>query len=150
MAKVHDVPADMLIKKLTEILKSEDINPPTWISFVKTGVHADKPPQQVDWWYTRCASILRKIYLNGPISITDMRSMYGGGKARGYGIASHRYAGGAIIRNAVHGLEKLGYVEMVEKKGRIVTKQGMKKLDNLSTEILKELIQTTPKLKIYS
>ncbi|GIS96606.1 MAG: 30S ribosomal protein S19e [Nitrososphaerota archaeon] len=150
MAKVYDVPADMLIKKLTEILKSEDINPPTWISFVKTGVHADKPPQQVDWWYTRCASILRKIYLNGPISITDMRSMYGGGKARGYGIASHRYAGGAIIRNAVHGLEKLGYVEMVEKKGRIVTKQGMKKLDNLSTEILKELIQTTPKLKIYS
>jgi len=150
MAKVHDVPADMLIKKLTEILKSEDINPPTWISFVKTGVHADKPPQKVDWWYTRCASILRKIYLNGPISIADMRSIYGGGKARGYGVASHRYAGGAIIRNAVHGLEKLGYVEKVEKKGRIVTKQGMKKLDNLSTEILKELIQTTPKLKIYS
>ena len=150
MAKVHDVPADMLIKKLTEILKSEDINPPTWISFVKTGVHADKPPQKVDWWYTRCASILRKIYLNGPISIADMRSIYGGGKARGYGIASHRYAGGAIIRNAVHGLEKLGYVEKVEKKGRIVTKQGMKKLDNISTEFLKELIQTTPKLKIYS
>ena len=88
--------------------------------------------------------------MNGPISIADMRSIYGGGKARGYGIASHRYAGGAIIRNAVHGLEKLGYVEKVEKKGRIVTKQGMKKLDNLSTEILKELIQTTPKLKIYS
>jgi len=150
MAKVYDIPADMLIKKLTEILKSEDINPPTWISFVKTGVHADKPPQKVDWWYTRCASILRKIYLNGPISIADMRSIYGGGKARGYGIASHRYAGGAIIRNAVHELEKLGYVEKVEKKGRIVTKQGMKKLDNLSTEILKELIQTTPKLKIYS
>ena len=150
MAKVYDVPADMLIKKLTEILKSEDLNPPTWISFVKTGVHADKPPQKVDWWYTRCASILRKIYLNGPISIADMRSIYGGGKARGYGIASHRYAGGAIIRNAVQGLEKLGYVEQVEKKGRIVTKQGMKKLDNLSTEILKELIQTTPKLKIYS
>ena len=150
MAKVYDIPADMLIKKLTEILKSEDINPPTWISFVKTGVHADKPPQKVDWWYTRCASILRKIYLNGPISIADMRSIYGGGKARGYGIASHRYAGGAIIRNAVHGLEKLGYVEKVEKKGRIVTKQGMKKLDSISTEILKELIQTTPKLKIYS
>ena len=150
MAKVYDIPADMLIKKLTEILKSEDINPPTWISFVKTGVHADKPPQKVDWWYTRCASILRKIYLNGPISIADMRSIYGGGIARGYGIASHRYAGGAIIRNAVHGLEKLGYVEKVEKKGRIVTKQGMKKLDNISTEILKELIQTTPKLKIYS
>ena len=150
MAKVYDIPADMLIKKLTEILKSEDINPPTWISFVKTGVHADKPPQKVDWWYTRCASILRKIYLNGPISIADMRSIYGGGKARGYGIASHRYAGGAIIRNAVHGLEKLGYVEKVEKKGRVLSRQGMQKLDKMSTEILNEMIQKTPRLKIYS
>ncbi len=150
MAKVNDVPADKLIQKLTEILKSEDINPPQWASFVKTGVHAEKPPQQIDWWHIRCASILRKIYLNGPISIADMRSIYGGGKAHGYGIASHRNAGGAIIRNAVHGLEKLGYVEMVEKKGRIVTKQGMQKLDKLATEILKELIQKEPKLKIYS
>ena len=150
MAKVYDVPADVLIKKLTAILKSEDISPPTWAPFVKTGVHADKPPQEVDWWYTRCASILRKIYLNGPISISEMRSMYGGGKARGYGIASHRYAGGAIIRNAVQGLEKLGYVEQVEKKGRIVTKQGMQKLDKLSTEILNEMIQVEQKLKIYS
>ena len=150
MAKVYDVPADLLIKKLTEILKTEDINPPTWASFVKTGVHAEKPPQQVDWWYIRSASVLRKIYLRGPISISDLRSMFGGGKPRGYGIASHRYAGGAIIRNVVHGLEKLGYVEKVERKGRIVTKQGMQKLDQLSTEILKELIQTSPKLKIYS
>ena len=43
-----------------------------------------------------------------------------------------------------------GYLEQVEKKGRVVSRQGMKKLDKLATEILAELIQTTPKLKIYS
>ncbi len=150
MAKVHDVPADVLLRKLTDILKNEDIPAPIWTSFVKTGSHADRPPHEKDWWYTRCASILRKIYLHGPIGINDLRKEFGGGKPVGYGAAHHRDAGGAIIRNAIHGLEKLGYVEKVEKKGRVVTKQGMQKLDHLATEILKELIAENQQLKVYS
>jgi len=149
MAKVHDVPADVLLSKLTDILKNEDIPAPIWASFVKTGSHADRPPHEKDWWHTRCASILRKIYLHGPIGINDLRKEFGGGKPVGYGAAHHRDAGGAIIRNAIHGLEKLGYVEKVEKKGRVVTKQGMKKLDSLATEILKELATENQHLKVY-
>lgn len=150
MAKVYDVPSDVLISKLTDILKTEDIPAPEWTKFVKTGSHADKPPQNREWWHTRCASILRKIYLHGPIGINDLRKEYGGGKPLGYGAAHHRDAGGAIIRNAVHGLEKLGYIEKVDKKGRVVTKQGMQKLDRLATEILKDLATSKPELKIYS
>jgi len=150
MAKVYDVPADVLIDRLSSALKNEDISTPSWIPFVKTGAHADKPPQDRDWWHTRCASILRKIYLNGPIGINALRNDYGGGKPSGYGAAHHKDAGGAIIRNAIQGLEKLGYVEKVERKGRIVSKQGMQKLDRLATEILKELIVENPQLKVYS
>ena len=150
MAKVYDVPADILISKLAEVLKNEDLQTPSWVPFVKTGSHADKPPQISEWWHIRCASILRKIYLNGPITINELRSKYGASKAVGYGRARHRYASGAIIRNAIHELEKLGYVEKVEKKGRVLTKQGMQKLDRLSTEILSELIAKEPGLKIYS
>ena len=151
MAKVYDVPADELILKLTEILKTEEIPAPNWTMFVKTGAHADKPPQKSDWWYTRCASILRKIYLHGPLSVNDLRTIYGTGKRNMYyGARHHKDASGAIIRNAIHGLEKLGYLEKVEKKGSVVTRQGMQKLDKLSTEILNELIKITPKLKIYS
>lgn len=150
MAKVNDVPADVLIGRLSSALKNEDIPAPSWIPFVKTGAHADKPPQDREWWHTRCASILRKIYLNGPMGINALRNNYGGGRPSGYGAAHHKDAGGAIIRNAIQGLEKLGYLEKVEKKGRIVSKQGMQKLDRLSTEILKELIVQNPQLKIYS
>ena len=150
MAKVYDVPADELIQRLAAILKTEDIPAPSWIPFVKTGAHADKPPQNRDWWHIRCASILRKIYLNGPIGINALRNDYGGGKPSGYGAAHHRDAGGAIIRNAIQGLEKLGYVEQVERKGPIISKHGMQKLDRLSTEILKELIIENPQLKVYS
>ena len=151
MAKVYDVPPDELISRLTEILKTEDIPAPAWAVFVKTGAHADKPPQKSDWWYTRCASILRKIYLHGPLTVNDLRTIYGDGKRKMYyGARHHKDASGAIIRNAIHGLEKLGYLEKVEKKGSVVTRQGMQKLDKLSTEILNELIKITPKLKIYS
>ena len=150
MAKVYDVPADVLITRLSEILKNEDIPAPEWSLFVKTGTHADKPPQNLDWWHVRCASILRKIYLHGPASVNDLRSMYGGGRPVGYGTAHHKSASGAIIRNAIHGLEKLGYVKNIEKKGRILTKQGTQKLDRLATEILSELIAKEPGLKIYS
>ena len=58
MAKVYDVPADLLIERLANILKSEDIPAPSWTPFVKTGAHADKPPQDSEWWHTRCASCL--------------------------------------------------------------------------------------------
>ena len=150
MAKVYDVPADTLVNRLAEILKNEDITAPEWASFVKTGTHADKPPQNSEWWHVRCASILRKIYLNGPVSVNELRSMYGGGRPVGYGAAHHKDASGAIIRNAIHGLEKLVYVQKIEKKGRILTKQGMQKLDRLATEILSELIAKEPGLKIYS
>ena len=149
MAKVYDVPADILVNRLSEILKKEDITVPEWTSFVKTGTHADKPPQNSDWWYVRCASILRKIYLHGPVSVNDLRSMYGGGRPVGYGAAHHKDASGAIIRNAIHALDKLGLVQNIEKKGRILSKQGTQKLDRLATEILSELIAKEPHLSIY-
>jgi len=150
MAKVYDVPADILINRLSEILKKEDIPAPVWASFVKTGTHADKPPQNSEWWHVRCASILRKIYLHGPITVNELRSVYGSGRAVGYGAAHHKDASGAIIRNAIHGLEKLGLVVIIAKKGRMLTKQGTQKLDRLATEILKEMIKEEPRLKIYS
>ena len=149
MAKVYDVPADILVNRLSEILKKENITIPEWTPFVKTGTHADKPPQNSDWWYVRCASILRKIYLHGPVSVNDLRSMYGGGRPVGYGAAHHKDASGAIIRNAIHALDKLGLVQNIEKKGRILSKQGTQKLDRLATEILSELIAKKPHLSIY-
>lgn len=150
VAKVYDVPADLLISELTGILKGEGISVPGWAPFVKTGVHAERPPHESDWWHKRCASLLRKIYLRGPVGIGELRKEYGGGKPRGYGAARHRDAGGAIIRNAVHELEKLGYVERAEKRGRILTRSGMQKLDRLATEILGRLAADDPKLKMYS
>jgi len=48
MAKDYDVPADVLIDRLSSELKNEDINAPSCISFGQTGAHADKPQPDID------------------------------------------------------------------------------------------------------
>jgi len=150
MAKVFDVPADDLISKLSDQLKKDKkINPPTWASYVKTGTHAEKIPQNRDWWYTRCASLVRKVYLHGPIGISDLKSYYGGRKRIGYNLDHHKDAGGAIIRNALQQLEASGYVEK-KSKGRSISSEGMKRVDRLATEIFKDISKLNKDLERYA
>lgn len=151
MVKVFDVPADIFIERLAEQLKKDSkIQPPSWAQFVKTGSHAERVPQSKDWWYVRCASLLRKVYIHGPIGLSDLKSAYGGRKQIGYSLAHHRDAGGAIIRKALQQLESAGYITKADSKGRIPTQEGMKKLDSLSKEIHKELVKISPELKRYA
>jgi small subunit ribosomal protein S19e len=150
MAKAYDIPANNLIDRMSEQLKKEKkIEPPGWSAFVKTGAHTEKIPQHKDWWYARCASILRKVYIHGPIGVSDLRSEYGGNKQAGYNLAHHKDAGGAIIRKALQQLEVAGYVAK-KGRGRLVSDEGMKKIDKLSTEIYKEIIKTNPELQRYA
>lgn len=150
MAKVFDVPATELISKLSDQLKKDKkINPPEWASFVKTGTHVEKIPQNKDWWYTRCASLVRKVYLHGPIGISDLKSYYGGRKRIGYNLDHHKDAGGAIIRKALQQLEASGYIEK-RTEGRIISNDGMKRVDRLATEIFKEASKDNKNLERYA
>ena len=77
--------------------------------------------------------------------------MYGSAKPIGYGGAHHKDARGSIIRTAIHSLEKLGYLDKVEGKGRTISHEGMKKLIVYQLKILNEkLIAKNPNLKKYS
>jgi small subunit ribosomal protein S19e len=150
MAKVFDVPADDLILRLSDQLKKDKkINPPECASYVKTGPHVEKIPQNRDWWYTRCASLVRKVYLHGPIGISDLKSYYGGRKRIGYNLDHHKDAGGAIIRNALQQLEASGYVEK-KGKGRSISSEGMKRVDRLATEIFKDISKLNKNLERYA
>lgn len=149
MAKAYDIPADVLITHLAENLKKDKkIEVPQWSQFVKTGCHVEKIPQNKDWWYTRCASLLRKVYINGPIGISNLRTEYGGKKQIGYNLAHHKRAGGAIVRRALQQLETAGYVAK-KNKGRTISDEGMKKVDRLATEIYKEIVNSRPDIARY-
>lgn len=145
MTTVFDVPADLLIEKVAEEFKNNDkIESPAWSNFVRTGVHKERKPERPDWWFVRTASIIRRVYIDGPVGVESLRTFYGGKKDRGVRPEVFRKGSGSIIRTALHQLEDAGYVEKVE-GGRVVTPQGRSFLDKISGEIIKDI----PELEKY-
>ena len=139
MTTVFDVPADLLINKVSEEFKNNDkIESPAWSAFVRTGVHKERKPENEDWWFVRTASIIRRVYIDGPVGVESLRTFYGGKKDRGVRPEKFKKGSGAIIRNALHQLEDAGYVEKVE-GGRVVTPSGRSFLDKISGEIIKDI-----------
>lgn len=147
MITPHDVPAAKLIEKTAKYLKEnvDAVAPPAWSTVAKTGSHVEKQPQNPDWWYTRSASLLRKVYVHGPIGLERLRAEYGGQK--GFTVTrEHAFkAGGSNIRKVLQQLETAGLVETTKPKGRKVTKEGRKLLQELAEEIAKDM----PELSRY-
>ena len=134
---MKQVPPQKLIEKVSERLKKdENIKPPEWSRFVKTGVSTEKPPVQQDWWFMRSAAVLRKVYISGPIGTEKLRTVFGGRKSRGHKPDTHEKAGGKILRTMLQQLEKAGYVKKVDapKKGRMITPKGQRFLERAGRE----------------
>ncbi|MCX8151059.1 MAG: 30S ribosomal protein S19e [Candidatus Bathyarchaeota archaeon] len=151
MTTPHDVPASKFIEKLAKYLKEnvEEVHPPSWAAFAKTGSHVEKQPQDPDWWYTRGASLLRKIYVHGPIGLEKLRAEYGGRK--GFSVKPNHAAkaGGSNIRKLLQQLEAAGLIQTVRSTGRHMTPKGRKILQEISETLHKELVKTIPDLKKY-
>ena len=145
MTTVYDVPPDHIIRRAAEELKKrKEIVPPAWASFAKTGVHKEMPPEDPDWWFTRAAAVLRRVYVDGPLGVERMRSFYGGNKNRGSKPNAFRKGSGSILRKSLQQLEAAGLI-IHDKTGRRVSPEGMKFLDNLSQEVLKNPPAPVPK-----
>ncbi|MBS3107774.1 30S ribosomal protein S19e [Candidatus Woesearchaeota archaeon] len=140
MATILDVNANKLINEAGKVLKSQNIvNMPDWANFVKTGTAKMRCPIDGDWWYYRAASILRKVYLDGPIGVSKLRTKYGSKKNRGHKPEEFRRASGKIIRLILQQLEKAELVKTDLKdihKGRKITPKGKSFLDKIATTIL--------------
>lgn len=150
MANIFDVPDNELMEKAAvELKKIEEVMPPEWAGYVKTGAHKERPPVRKDWWYIRTASVLRIIYKLGPIGVSKLRTRYGGKKNRGMKPEKFYKASGNILRKILQQLEKIDFVKQGEKgnhKGRIITPKGKSFLDKIATQIL----STKPKIKKIS
>jgi small subunit ribosomal protein S19e len=140
MTTAYDIPAEELIKEVAKQLRSDNsIALPKENMFTKTGVHRENTPENKDWWYTRCASILRKIYIKDGIGVERLRAEYGGKRDRGSKPNKARAGSGSIVRRALQQLEKAGYVKKVKGKGRVLTSKGRSFLDNISNNAMKNI-----------
>jgi small subunit ribosomal protein S19e len=150
MTTVYDVPSKELINSIAKKLQNDDcIVIPEANTYSKTGINKENPPIQKNWWYTRCASILRKIYIYNIVGIERLRAEYGGKRNRGSKPFKAKSGSGSIIRRALQQLEKAGYVTKIKGKGRVLTPKGKSFLDNTSNEVMKEVETYYPELKKY-
>jgi small subunit ribosomal protein S19e len=142
MTTMYDVPADLLIRKVSEELKKVDaITPPQWVSFVKTGAHKERAPEDPDWWYVRAAAVLRKTRLLGPIGVSKLRREYGGKKDRGMKPGRFVKGSGNILRKIFQQLEAAELIQKskTSKAGRILAPKGVSILDGAAAKVVKEM-----------
>ena len=147
----YDVPASQFIEKLAKYLREnvDEVQPPAWASIAKTGTHVEKQPQNPNWWYTRSASILRKVYVHGPIGIEKLRADYGGRKDFGTKPEHAVKGGGSNIRKSLQQLEAAGLLQKAASQGRTMAPKGRKLLQEVAEDLQKELVKTVPELKKY-
>ena len=132
MANVLDVKGSTLVKLAAERLRGL-MGKPDYVDYVKSGPNKERVPSDPDFWYMRSASILRQIYLNGPIGVERLRTRYGSRKEHSMHRRHHVKAGGSMIRDACQSLEKLNFVKNT-KGGRVITPKGKSFLDKISRE----------------
>jgi len=139
MATAYDVSAEKLISEVAQDLKTKvKLEMPEWASLVKTGAHKERIPENEDWWWFRAASLLRKLYVRGPIGVQKLRVLYGGRKNKGVKPEKFYPAGGKVIRTILKEFDGLGFTQKMEKEGRKITPKGQAYLDKIASGILKE------------
>ncbi|OGS39798.1 MAG: 30S ribosomal protein S19e [Euryarchaeota archaeon RBG_13_31_8] len=148
MTTIYDVPAKDLIDAVAKKLHEDsNIVMPEANRYSRTGVDRENPPTQKDWWHTRCAAILRKLYIKDVIGVEHLRAEYGGKRDKGSKPYKAMMGSGTIIRRAIQQLEKAGYVTKIKGKGRTLTPKGRSFLDNASNEVMKNMGNIIPDLK---
>ncbi len=151
MPTPYDVPADLLISRVADQLKADGkISPPDWSRYVKTGVHKEKSPVDPDWWFQRAAAVLRKVYIKGPIGSSRLAGEFGGRRDRGSKPYRARKGSRSIARHSLKQLESAGYLETLNKRGRVVSPTGRSMLDKASREVLTEIAKGDKELGKYA
>jgi len=149
LTTIYDVPAEMLINNVAQKLKNDQkVKPPEWASFAKTGAHKELSPDNAEWWFVRCASILRRIYINGPVGVSRIRSFYGGRHRNGVKPVHFSKGSGSVAREALQQLEKAGFVK-AQKTGRTISPAGQSFLDNAANEVKSDLAKSIPSIAKY-
>lgn len=156
MTTYHDVPADLLISDLSQRLAQNDaISAPEWADFVKTGTHRERPPVQSDWWYVRCAAVLRKVALKGPIGANHMAQLFGGPKDRG--VKPNRAVAGSrkVSRTVLQQLTAAGLIADSHNPagtvtlGKVLTPSGQSLLDEAAHAVRPAAEEKYPGLARY-
>lgn len=134
---IYTVKPYTLIKEIAEILKDySEIEPPEGSEFWKTAYFKELAPMDSDdFWYIRCASLLRKVRKYGPIGVNRLRKQYGGKTKDKRGLKKKAKGAGKIIRVGLQQLEDANLITLIPSQGRVCTSEGISLLERMAYSI---------------
>jgi small subunit ribosomal protein S19e len=149
MTTAYDIPSSVLVEKICEELKGvEKVKPPQWALYAKTGSRHTRTPDRTDWWHVRAASLMRRLYIDGPVGVERLSRFYGGKQNRGHKPEKFTEASGSVLREILQQLSEAGLVEEV-RGGRKLTSKGHALVDKHAHEAKKQLEDKIPALSKY-
>lgn len=137
---IYVVEPGTFIRIVAEKLKEyPEIKPPQGSEFWKTAFFKELAPlDSENFWYIRCASLLRKVNKFGPIGVNRLRKYYGGRNRRGPGLNHSAKGSGKIVRVALQQLEDAKLITITEKNGRKISSEGKSLLERIAYSILRK------------
>merc|ERR1712020_349066 len=85
-----------------------------------------------DWFFVRCASMARHMYIRSPVGVSTIRKIYGIRKSNGSAPSHWSKGAGGVARKALEGLK---LVEKDPNGGRRLTSQGRRDLDRIAAQL---------------
>lgn len=135
-ATVRDVKTFRFIKVMASHLKqSGKLFVPNCAEYIKTSHGREKAPENPDWYYIRCAAVLRRIYLRPGTGLGGLSKKFGSKKNRGSQPEITTRAATGPLHWACKSLEGLKYISKGKVSGRILTKEGRRVADTIAANI---------------
>merc|ERR1719336_1124136 len=132
---VKSVPPHLFTIALADhFKKSGKFELPDWHDLIKTAPFKEMPPMDPDWYYTRCASVARRVYLHGGLGVGGFSRVFGGRNRRGSKKPHWARASKGLIRHMLAALQEADIVAK-RKKGRWITQNGQRELDIIAGQV---------------
>merc|ERR1711862_519131 len=114
--------------------KSGKMGVPECVDIVKTNNRKELAPYDEDWFYVRCASMARHMYIRSPVGVSTIRKIYGIRSNNGSCPSHWARGSGSVARKALQALEGLKLAEKDPNGGRRLTSQGRRDLDRIAAQ----------------
>lgn len=118
------------------IARTGKLRVPEQMDIIKTAKYKELAPYDPDWFYIRCASILRHLYHRSPAGVGAITKIYGGRKRNGVHPSHFCRAADGAARKALQALEHARLIEKHPDGGRKLTPIGQRDLDRIANQIV--------------
>ena len=138
---VKDVDQQQFTVAFSDFLKKTgklEVPSGNWVDIIKLGIHKQMAPVDPDWYYTRCASIARFLYLRRT-GVGAFTRIYGGLKHKGVRPSHFQRGSRSVVRKCLQSLEKAKLVEKHTSGGRVLTQLGRRNMDTIAKQVAEKL-----------